>query len=40
MPRDRRGDFGTYIGIHREERGITQTRLANACTTPMTQSGI
>lgn len=38
MPRDRRGDFGTYVGIHREARGYTQTRIAFACNT--TQSAI
>lgn len=28
MPRDHRGDFGTYVGVTREEAGLTGTQVA------------
>jgi transcriptional regulator with XRE-family HTH domain len=31
MPRDRRGDFGTYVAIRREELKINQTKMGAAC---------
>lgn len=38
MPRDRRGDFGTFIGIHRAEQGLTQTQMVGVCSTIKTQT--
>lgn len=32
MPRDHRGDFGTFIGIHRERLGKNQPQIAAVCT--------